>query len=213
MVRIFRIRAEDASRTGRGAGRALRPALTTLEDRRLLTIGTIVATVTPHILEPVGRFVPVTVSGTIQQGISATVPGNPATKPGPSVLAPLDAANANAAAPGKAMVQVVDQYRADEPTVLVPLTQISTANYYIPRTKITPRVYSPAAEDLVRTFSFSTTLYLQAKLGANSHGRQYVIFVSATDQNGPGGKDLFAFVPHLGGRPVHARRTVAARRK
>lgn len=209
-MRYFRRRRESLPLSPWSARRrSLKPEATLLEDRRLLSIGTITATVTPQILPNVGRFIPVTVSGTIQQGIPGTVPGNPATKPGPAVLAPIDAHNATQPAPGKAMIQVVDQYRADEPILLPPLSQISANNFYLPRTK-----YTPAAEDLVRTFSFSSTFYLQAKLGTYSHGRQYVLFVSATDQSGPAVKDLFAFVPYLGrSKTAHRTGAAAGRRK
>jgi hypothetical protein len=129
--------------------RRQRPEFDALEGRALTVISTDLTVVAnPNVLFPANdKYEPVTISGHI---IS--------TRPGPP----------------KAAFFVVDEYRRDEPSGRVPLTQVTSNTYF-----------------------YSFTIHLQAKNSIHiPDGRQYDITVAASDQDNAEGKTIAVVVPH-----------------
>jgi hypothetical protein len=185
-------RGPDGQERGRTRARRRNLEFTTLEDRRLLTVGTVTAVVTPSILVPPdGRFVPVTVTGSIFQVVDFVFPGPQKTPPPPAELAKIDAGNATRPFPGKALFQVTDQYRRDEPRGHIPIHLVATVNSFIPGTGSTN-----AIERLLRQFTYTVTFHLQAKRSTRLPvGRHYYILVAAGDQDGGDGTTVAVLVP------------------
>lgn len=187
---FFRTHREPGVRRG---ARRHRPELTILEDRRLLSIGTVTATADPRVLAPAdGRGVPVIISGTVTQVITSDLVGNRKVPPPARVLASIDSRNARQPAPKTALGQVNDQYHEVEPQARTPLHLVESHTFFNPSTRTSPT----AVVGLVRNFSYSLPLGLQAKTGGQSDGRQYDITISAHDQDGSNGTTVAVFVPH-----------------
>jgi hypothetical protein len=168
-----------------------RVEITALEDRRLLAIGAVTATSKPQFLfPPNGRFVPVVVTGSITQVITYNLPGHQTVAPTGRPLAGILAKIARQPFPA-ASVQVTDQYREVEPRAALHLQLTGTRNFFNRSTPANPT----AVEGQLRTFSYTTTIFLQAGLGANSNGRQYFINVYASDSAGGLGANDFTYVP------------------
>lgn len=167
--------------------------VTALEDRNLLFITTLTAVAHPLLLVPPnGRYVPVTVSGTITQSILDQLPGRPTVAPPPAKLAAINAANAKQPTPKAAIFQVTDQYRRDEPRGAAPLHQLTNVTFFSPVTKTSTTAYV----GLVRKFSYSFTVNLQAQRSDRFPvGRHYYIDVAATDNDGGFGKTVAILVP------------------
>ncbi|HEV3166962.1 MAG TPA: hypothetical protein VGZ22_23240 [Isosphaeraceae bacterium] len=164
---------------------------TILEDRQVPTIVTVTAVAFPRALEPAnGRFLPVVVSGTVKQSLTQVLAGNVTSLP-PAELAALQAKLAAEPTPGRALAQVTDRYRRVEPRVRAPLHQIGSTNIFAPASKTNPT----AVVGVVRDFTYTLTVFLQAKNGKFGPPRQYDINVSAGDQNGGAGTTIGVGVP------------------
>ena len=79
-----------------------------------------------------------------------------------------------------ALVQVTDEYRRVEPQGPIALIQKDQRTFFSPSTKTSPI----AVEAVVRVYSYTTTVKVQAKLGSNTNERQYSVTVAASDQGG-----------------------------
>jgi hypothetical protein len=175
-----------------GRARRRRVEFLALEDRRLCTVTAVTAVASPRVIPPAdGRFVPVTVSGTATQLILTPLPGSAASPPSASQRAAVDAANVAKAGPNLVLGLVTDQYRTVEPRVRTNVSQLlSSVHFYIAPTAGDPTPH----EALIRKYSYSFTVYLQAS--SHTGGRQYDITVFATDSQGGNQKSIAARVPH-----------------
>jgi hypothetical protein len=153
---------------------------TELEARRLQAIGAITAIATPKILTPDnGQFIAVTVTGKIDQVINTTLPGHQTSPPPDDQLAALAARAAKRPPPSLVRAIVTDQYRQVEPRLDTHVgALVKSKAVFLPATQFMPH----AIESLSRTYSYSFTIYLQAK--ASSIGRQYDITVFVKDTEG-----------------------------
>ncbi len=156
----------------------------------MLSVATITAVVAPKALPNLasGRFVPVTVSGSIVQ-VNYTELGEVTALPAPDKLAEIDAANASNAPP-VAIGIVTDQFRVVEPRVRMPVSPvINSGTYFNPFSAI----YSTAQRGLVRHYDYSFTVYLKAK--TSSIDRQYTITAAATDGESAAQTTVAVYVP------------------
>jgi hypothetical protein len=157
---------------------ACRVEVDLLEGRRLFATGLsgLTVTVTPQVLiPPNGRYVPVTISGKLTEDLTTNLSGNPTVPPPPSVKDPIDARNESQAFP-IVSVTVTDEYRQDEPRARAPLVLVGSHTFFFPGTKANPI----AVEGLERDFTFSSTIFLQAKRSLDiPDGRHYYILVAA----------------------------------
>ena len=80
-------------------------------------------------------------------------------------------------------MQVNDQYRKVEPQAPIVLKLTDSHHFFNPSTKKSPI----AVAAIVRNYSFTTTVQVQAKTGASLDERQYNITVAATDADGYSG--------------------------
>ncbi len=128
--------------------RRQRPEVDPLEGRALAFIGGLTLVANPNVLFPANdKYEPVTISGQVSS-----------SRPGPP----------------KAVFFVVDEYRRDEPSGPVTLTQIAP-----------------------ETYSYSVTFHLQAKNSIHiADGREYDITVAVSDQDDAVGKTIAVVVPH-----------------
>jgi len=178
---------------GGSTGRAYKPEVANLEDRRLLTIGTVTAVADPKVLAPAdGRVIPVTVTGTITQVIVQNLSGVRKAPPPARVLAAIQAQEARQPAPKTALGQVNDQFHEIAPQVRSPLHLTGTQTFFNPSTSSNPT----AAVGLIRNFSYTLTVNLQASAGGQADGRHYNITVSASDRDGASGTTISVVVPH-----------------
>jgi hypothetical protein len=186
---------------GRRRARRSRVELTALEDRRLPAIAAVTAVAAPRFLfPPDGQYVPVVVTGSVTQVITYNLPGHQTVAPTGKPLAGILAKIAVQPYP-TASIQVTDQYRADEPRAAITLQLTGTRNFFNKSTPANPT----AAEGQLRTFSYTSTIFLQAGLGEHSNGRQYFINVYASDSAGGLGANVFTYVPrHLIARAPEA---------
>lgn len=162
-----------------------------------MTIGAVTAVATPRLLPDNGKFVPVTVTGTIEQ-VLVTDLGQATVPPPASQLAAIDAANEAKPRPKEVLGVVTDEYRTDEPRVRTTALQfVNSGTYFAPFSATNPT----AVEGLIRNFSYSFTLRLQAK--HHSISRQYDIGVFATDNDNTGQKNIAVLVPTTGSHPIN----------
>jgi hypothetical protein len=192
---------------GRGlTGRPRRGYLiefTSLEERCMPFIGSVNAVAAPKILVPAnGRFVPVTVTGTINQVILDDLPGHPTAPPPALQLDAIHARNESQPIP-TAFSFVTDAYRRVEPRVLLSLHRIDDATFFTPATATNPT----AVVGLSRDFSYSFTIHLQAQRSDRfPYGRQYDITIAAGDEDTGGGTTIAVLVPreviHRNGRTL-----------
>jgi hypothetical protein len=160
-----------------------------------MTVGTVTAVATPRVLPNNGKLVPVTITGTIMQ-IFVTDLGNATVAPPASQAAAIDAAHEAKPAPSEVLGVVTDQYGADEPRVRTTAIQFtSSGTFFAPVSATNPT----AVEGLIRNYTYTITLPLQAK--ANSINRQYVIGVFASDSDNVGQKNIAVLVPAHGAHP------------
>ncbi len=186
---------------GRPSGRSRRRrgrqvVLTILEGRQMPAVVTITAVVSPKVLPnlPSGRFVPVTVSGSILQANNTEL-GEATALPAPDKLAEIDAANARIAPP-VAIGIVTDQFRVVEPRVRTPVSPITTSGtYFLPFNATN----STAMRGLLRNYDYSFTVLLKAK--TSSIDRQYTITAAATDGESAAQTTVFVSVPTQPVRP------------
>lgn len=170
--------------------------LTMLEGRQLLVVATITAVVSPEVLPNLasGRFVPVTVSGSIVQ-VNFTDLGESTVLPAPDKLAEMDAANARAPSP-VAIGIVTDQFRVVEPRVRMPVSPVTSSGiFFTPFSATNPT----AMRGIIRNYDYSFTVYLKAK--ASSIDRQYTITAAATDGDSAAQTTVAAYVPSQPARP------------
>jgi hypothetical protein len=169
--------------------------ITPLEERRLMSIGTVTAVATPRILPDNGKLVPVTVTGSIQQVIVTNL-GHATVAPPASQLAAIDAANEAKPGPKEVLGVVTDQYGADEPRVRTTALQFTTRfTFFAPFSATNPT----AVEGLIRNYTYTITLPLQAR--SHSISRQYDIGVFASDSDTVGQKNIAVLVPAHGAHP------------
>ena len=170
--------------------------LTILEGRQMPSVVTVDAVVSPKILPNLanGRFMPVTVSGSIMQ-INATDLGEATALPAPDKLAEIDAANASNVPP-VAIGIVTDQFRVVEPRVRMPVSPVTrSGTYFNPFSAVN----STAMRGLIRHYDYSFTVYLKAK--TSSIDRQYTITAAATDGESAAQSTVFVYVPTQPARP------------
>ncbi len=170
--------------------------LTLLEGRQMPAVATVTAVVSPMVLPNLasGRFVPVTVSGSIVQ-VNFTDLGEATALPAPDKLAEIDAANARFAPP-VAIGIVTDQFRVVEPRIRMPVSPVTTSGtYFNPFTATN----STAMRGLIRHYDYSFTVLLKAK--TSSIDRQYTITAAATDGDTAAQATVAVYVPNQPARP------------
>ena len=159
-------------------------------------VATVTAVVSPTVLPNLasGRFVPVTVSGSIVQ-VNFTDLGESTVLPAPDKLAEMDAANARAPSP-VAIGIVTDQFRVVEPRVRMPVSPVTNSGtYFNPFTATN----STAMRGLIRNYDYSFTVYLKAK--TSSIDRRYTITAAATDGESAAQATVAVYVPTQSSRP------------
>jgi hypothetical protein len=166
---------------------------TSLEERCMPFIGPVTAVADPKLLVPAdGRFVPVTVTGKINQVILFDLPGHPTAAPPAPQLDAIHARNERQPIP-TAFSFVTDAYRRVEPRVRLSLHQIDSVTGFSPATPTNPT----AVVALSRNFTYTFTIYLQARRSEHiPFGRQYDITVAAGDADSGGGTTIAVLVPH-----------------
>jgi len=190
-----------AAETGAGGGRArLRPrlkpsAVTPLEDRRLPAVASVVVTAFPQVLQPPdGKYLPVVITGTVQQAVQTNLPGKPTyTNPPPfAELYDIQQRDGQAPGPGLATVKVTDQYRHDEPRGYAALQLVSTRNFFRGSTAAVPQ----AVTGVIRQYTYVFYTHLQAQRSSTqAGGRLYHVNVFASDQDGGSDTTISVLVP------------------
>jgi hypothetical protein len=170
--------------------------LTILEGRQMPAVATVTAVVSPQVLPNLasGRFVPVTVSGTVVQ-VNYTDMGQAKVLPEPEKLAKIDAANAKNGPP-VAIGIVTDQFRVVEPRIRTPVSAVVGSGSYFNPAKGDD---TTAQRGLVRHYEYSFTVYLKAK--TSSIDRQYTITAAATDGESAAQATVGVYVPTQPARP------------
>jgi hypothetical protein len=164
--------------------------ITILEGRQMPSVATVTAVVSPKVLPNLasGRFVPVTVSGSIVQ-VNYTDLGEATVLPAPEKLAEIDAANASNPPP-VAVGIVTDQFRVVEPRVRTPVSPVTNSGtFFNPSSEANP----VAARGLVRHYDYSFTVYLKAK--TSSIDRQYTITAAGSDGESAAQATVAVYVP------------------
>jgi hypothetical protein len=161
----------------------------TLEERQVPTPVSITAVASPNVLPDNGRFVPVTISGTVEQVLTTDL-GKAMTPPPADTRATIDAALESKPGP-KLDIFVTDEYGTIEPRLFRTLSQITVSNTFFNPFNSSNGQHANVA--LVRDFSYSFTVNLQARSHAIS--RQYSINVSAVDNGTVVQQNIAAFVP------------------
>jgi hypothetical protein len=168
----------------------------------LLAVTSVTATAEPTpLFPPSGRYVPITVSGTITQVLAYNLPHYETTRPTPRQMATINLAFAKQAAPATS-IQVTDQYRQDEPAVNISIQETGTQSFFNASNPYVPQ----AVAGLIRNFSYTKTIYLQNKLGPYANQRQYAVDVYAQDTAGGLAANAFVYIPrHLSAKALIAR--------
>lgn len=177
--------------------RRFRPGAAALEDRRIPGVGGLTATVEPALLAPPsGRYVPVTIKGTVHQSIVFDLPGHPTEPPSPEQRAKIDAANNAEPPPAGVSIHVVDDFWLDQPHLRAALRLTGKNSYFSPASN--PKATAYVA--LTRDFSFTKRVYLRAStLVTHPINRHYYVTVAVSDNEGSTGKTLPVLVPSPAG--------------
>ncbi len=173
--------------------RGYRPEAVTLEDRRLPSVGGFTATIEPTVLAPPsGRFVPVTLKGTVRQTIVYDLPAHTTEPPAPALRAKIDARNEDQPPPTVASIRVIDDFRLIQPLDFAALHLTGERSVFSPATKRNANAYVA----LIRDFSFTKPVYLRAAtLVTHPINRHYYVTVAVSDNEGSAGKTLPVLVP------------------
>lgn len=173
--------------------RSFRPRLLDLEDRRLPAVSGLTATIEPDVLAPPsGRFVPLTITGTVRQAVTFTIPGRMTEPPSGTFQAKIDARNEAVAPPPGALIQVTDDFRIVQPRLYTGLRLTDQFTFFSPASRADPSAHSI----LVRDFEFSKRIYLRAStLTTQPVDRHYYVSVAVTDHEGSSGQTLPVVVP------------------
>ena len=190
----------------RDRSRRFQIEFTPLEGRQLMTINAatinglpITAVATPQVLRDTGGLVPVTITGTFHQGLTSFIAGSPKTEPPASSMFYIKQNLINRAALTPVHVEVTDQYRQYEPRVTAQVHLVESKFYFY-----TPTRQYVANEQLIRSYTYTATVYLQAKANPGTNGRRYTVSVSVSDSDNGAGVNFAVVVPsNARPRPGH----------
>ncbi len=203
--RLWTTRRDSAGRA-RCQKRALE--VTSLERRDLMaiipgssTIPPISAIATPQILPNNNRLIAVQIHGEFHQGLTSILGKGVTTEPPPSSMFYIQRALNQRAMISPVNVEVTDQYRQYQPRVKAHVQLVKSAYYFNPPNKATP-----ASEVLLRDYTYTAVVYLEASKNSSTNGRRYTVSVSVSDSDNGAGVNFAVVVPDKSSG--HAKTTV-----
>jgi len=186
----------------------------TLESRRLQAIvplglggRAITAAFNPQVLPNTGQLVPVAITGVVTQGVTAVLDGHLTKEPSEPSLSYIKANLLRRAQTQPLDVAVTDQYRQYEPRISTELKLIPSDPLHFHTTALdnfvfNPAAYnaitktwSPASEQVLRAYSYTATIFIQAKANPGTHGRRYTVTVSTSDADSGAAVNFAVVVP------------------
>jgi hypothetical protein len=193
--------------TDRRASSRYRCEVTPLEGRQLMAINAavptgppITAVATPQILRNNGGLIAVKITGTFHQGLVSFIEAKPpvVSEPPPSQMFYIKRNLLQRAKITPVRIEVTDQYREYQPRVVATVHLVESKFYFYPPSKT-----YVANEQLVRSYTYSATVYLQAKANTGTNGRRYTVAVSVADSDNGAGVNFAVVVPPGTPPPAH----------